>query len=100
MTTGITTFDLTDRFGSTRLARITGGLYLAFIVTSVLADVLGHIGRGNARQIYGTMTTSAALSRAGLVIALLSAFLFLMAAWACTSCCGRSTKTSPCSSCC
>ena len=26
--------------------RITGALYLAFIVTSVLADALGHIGVG------------------------------------------------------
>ena len=48
--TRITTFDITDKVGTTALARITGGLYLAFIVTSVLADVLGNIGLGNAEQ--------------------------------------------------
>lgn len=79
--TRITTFDITDRVGATALARITGGLYLAFIVTSVLADLLAHIGLGNAEQIYGSITTAGWSFRLGLVVAFVSSFLFLMAAW-------------------
>lgn len=77
----ITTFEITDRVGVSGLARITGGLYLAFIVTSVLADMLGHIGLGDARQIYGAISTSEWSFRLGLVVAFVSASLFLMAAW-------------------
>ena len=79
--TRITTFEVTDRVGATGLARITGGLYLAFIATSVLANALGHIGLGDAQQIYGAITMTEGSFRLGLVIAFVSAFLFLMAAW-------------------
>jgi len=34
-----------------KMARITGGFYLAFILASVLADTLGHIGLGDAEQV-------------------------------------------------
>jgi Domain of unknown function (DUF4386) len=64
-----------------KLARITGGLYLGFILTSVLADLLAHIGMGDAQQVYQAIVTNVSSFRLGLVIALLSAFLFLMAAW-------------------
>jgi len=64
-----------------KMARITGGFYLAFILASVLADTLGHIGLGDAEQVYQAIATNAWSFRLGLVIALLSAFLFLMAAW-------------------
>jgi hypothetical protein len=64
-----------------RMARITGGLYLAFILASVLADRVGHIGLGDAEQLYGAITTDLGQFRFGLVVALMSAFLFLMAAW-------------------
>lgn len=64
-----------------RLARITGGFYLAFILASVLADVLGHIGIGTAEQTYQAITTHVASFRLGLVIAFVSTFLFFMAAW-------------------
>ncbi len=74
-------FEIADRVGTTTLARVTGGLYLAFIMTSVIADSLGHIGMGNAEQIYDAITTSPASFRLGLVAAFVSAFLFLMAAW-------------------
>jgi hypothetical protein len=74
-------FEITDRFAPRTVARVTGGLYLAFMVTSVLADVLGHIGLGDADQIYGSITTNPGPFRAGLAIAFVSAFLFLMAAW-------------------
>jgi hypothetical protein len=64
-----------------KVARIAGGFYLAFILASVLADLLGHIGLGNARQIYQAITTNTSSFRLGLVVALLSAFLFLASAW-------------------
>jgi hypothetical protein len=64
-----------------RMARITGGFYLAFILTSVLADTLGRIGLGTAEGIYQAIATNVWSFRLGLVAALLSAFLFLMAAW-------------------
>lgn len=70
-------FDLPRR----TMARIAGGFYLAFIVASVLADVVGHIGISKAPQLYQTITASLTSFRVGLVIAYLSAFLFLMAAW-------------------
>jgi hypothetical protein len=64
-----------------RVARITGGFYLGFILASVLADRLGHIGLGDADQVYQAIGTNAGSFRLGLVVALISAFLFLMAAW-------------------
>ena len=33
-----------------KVARIAGGCYLAFILASVLADRLGHIGLGSAEE--------------------------------------------------
>ncbi len=64
-----------------RMARITGGFYLAYIVASVLATMLGQIGLGTAPQVYQAMVTNEASFRLGLVIALTSGFLFLMVAW-------------------
>jgi len=64
-----------------KVARITGGLYLGFILASVFADLFGHIGIGEAQQVYQTIVTDLASFRLGLVIAFLSAFLFLMSAW-------------------
>ena len=63
------------------VARVTGACYLGFIVASVLADQLGHIGLGDAQQVYGAIDTNAGSFRLGLVVALVSAFLFLLAAW-------------------
>ena len=74
-------FEISERIGHTTLARITGGVYLAFMVASVGANALGHIGLGDAQQIYGAITTSGWAFRLGLVVAFVSAFLFLMAAW-------------------
>lgn len=73
--------EITDRLTRPTLARITGGLYLAYMVASVLADAQGNIGLGNAQQILDSMTGSPQSFRLGLVFAFLSAFLFLMAAW-------------------
>jgi len=64
-----------------RLARVTGGFYLAFILASVLADVLGRIGIGTAEQTYQAITLHLASFRLGLVAAFVSALLFLLAAW-------------------
>ncbi len=74
-------FEITDRIPKPTLARITGGAYLLFIVTSVLADALGHIGLGDAQQVYGSLTTDAGSFRVALVTAFASTFFFLMAAW-------------------
>jgi hypothetical protein len=72
---------ITDYLARDKVARITGGFYLAYILASVLADMLGHIGRGTAQQLYQAIVTNEALFRLGLVIALITGFLFLMAAW-------------------
>lgn len=64
-----------------RLARITGGLYLAFVLAMFLADVFGHIGIGGVELTYQALTTDSAQFAVGLVFGLLSAFLFVMAAW-------------------
>ena len=74
-------FEITDRVSSATLARMTGGVYLAFMVASVLANALGHIGLGDAQQIYGSITADLGSFRLGLVAAFVSSFLFLMAAW-------------------
>ena len=71
----------TDHLTQNKIARITGGLYLGFILTSVLADLLGHIGIGEAQQVYQATVSTAISFRLGLVIALVSAFLFLVTAW-------------------
>ena len=71
----------TDHLTLDKLARITGGLYLGFILTSVLADLLAHIGLGDAQQVYQAIVMNVSSFRLGLVIALISAFLFLMTAW-------------------
>jgi len=63
------------------LARITGGVYLAYIMASVLAGVLGSIGLGTVPQISEAILTDPGSFRLGLVIALISGCLFLVVAW-------------------
>jgi hypothetical protein len=70
-----------DHLPPGKVARITGGFYLGFILASVLADMLGHIGLGTAQQVYQAIVTNALSFRLGLVVAFISAFLFLAAAW-------------------
>ena len=62
------------------LARITGGLYLAFVVALTIADRLGF-GVGDNDLAQETLTTHTSRFAVGLVFGLLSAFLFVMAAW-------------------
>jgi hypothetical protein len=64
-----------------KVARIAGGFYIAFVLASVLAGLLGHIGMGGADEVYRSLVTNAWHFRLALVVALVSAFLFLMAAW-------------------
>lgn len=64
-----------------RVARITGGLYVTYIVASVLATVLGQIGLGTPPQVYQAIVTNEGSFRLGLVVALTTGFLFLMVAW-------------------
>lgn len=61
------------------LARITGGLYLAFIGALVLADVFG-LGVGDTEIALDAVTDTSRFA-VGLVFGLLSALLFVMAAW-------------------
>ena len=63
------------------LARITGGLYLAFVLALILADVFAHIGVGDVDLAFEALTTDSTQFTVGLTFALLSAFLFVMAAW-------------------
>jgi hypothetical protein len=64
-----------------RMARIAGGFYLAYFAASVLALLLGQIGPGSPTQVYEAITSNLASFRLGLVVALISGFLFLVAAW-------------------
>jgi hypothetical protein len=70
-----------DHMAPGRIARIAGGLYLAYILAMVFADVLGHIGRGTSEQMYQAIVANDGSFRLGLVVGLISAFLFLMTAW-------------------
>src|SRR5665648_210613 len=73
--------NITDHLALDKVARITGGFYLAYILASVLADVLGHIGLGTAQQVHQAIAGNEGSFRLGLVIALITGFLFLIAAW-------------------
>jgi hypothetical protein len=63
------------------VARITGGLYVAYISASLLAMALGQIGPGSAPQVYQAILASEGAFRLGLVVALITGFLFLVVAW-------------------
>jgi hypothetical protein len=73
--------EFSGRVAIGRVARITGGAYVAFIATSYLADVLSHIGLGEAADVYQALNADAGQFRLALVVALISAFLFLVTAW-------------------
>lgn len=64
-----------------KMARFTGGLYLAYILASILATALGQIGLGQAPQVYQAIVTNEGSFRLGLVVALTTGFLFLVVAW-------------------
>lgn len=62
-------------------ARLTGATYLGFILTSIAADAIAHIGLGDTAQVYGTLATNPGSFRLGLSVAFASTLLFLLAAW-------------------
>jgi uncharacterized membrane protein YozB (DUF420 family) len=73
--------NVTDHLTQSKVARITGGFFIAYIVASVLATMLGQIGLGDAQQVHQAIVTNEASFRLGLVIALMTGFLFLVTAW-------------------
>jgi hypothetical protein len=73
--------DFTHHGSRVALARLTGGLYLAYIAASILADRLGHIGLGSVQQVYEATLKVGLSFRAGLLVALVSALLFALVAW-------------------
>jgi hypothetical protein len=73
--------DITGWLAHSRIARITGGLYLTYIVVTVLADLLGHIGLGAAQAVSQAIVANPFSFRLGLVVAFIAAFLFLLTAW-------------------
>jgi hypothetical protein len=72
---------LLDRLGPGMIARITGGIYLTYVLASVLAGVLGQIGLGDAQQVQEAILTNPGSFRVGLVLALLTGLLFVLTAW-------------------
>jgi hypothetical protein len=72
--------NITDHLAQDKVARFTGGFYLAYILASVLANTLGHIGLGTAQQVSQAIVTNEGSFRLGLVIALITGFLFLVTA--------------------
>ncbi|HET6351797.1 MAG TPA: DUF4386 domain-containing protein [Coriobacteriia bacterium] len=64
-----------------RLARLTGGVYLLYIVTMVLADVFGKIGRSTAQELAAAVALGDLSFRTGLVFSLVSGLLFALVAW-------------------
>jgi Domain of unknown function (DUF4386) len=70
-----------DHIALDKVARITGGFYLAYILASVLGTMLANIGMGDASQVYQAIVTNEGSFRLGLVVALTTGFLFLATAW-------------------
>ncbi|WP_062310378.1 DUF4386 domain-containing protein [Demequina rhizosphaerae] len=64
------------------IARTAGALYLSFILASFLADQIGRIGLSNEDALADLIATAEMRFRVGLVFALVSQLLFLLAAWA------------------
>jgi hypothetical protein len=72
---------IVDDMAPRTVARVTGGFYLAFVLASVLAGLVGHVGMGGTEDVYESIVASPWSFRLALVIAYLSAFFFLVAAW-------------------
>jgi hypothetical protein len=64
------------------MARLAGLLYLLYIATSIVADLLGHFVFPPAPETLARMATHESLFRAGFLTSLFSYVLFLGAAWA------------------
>ena len=75
-------FEITGRRSLPSVARLAGGLYVLYMAASVLANAFGNIGLGDAHQILSAITADPLSFRLGLLVAFVSAFLFLATAWA------------------
>jgi hypothetical protein len=65
-----------------KTARTAGFFYLMYLITTILADLFGHLGFGDAAKIVNTMLAQEWSFRLGFVMNLLGALFFLLAAWA------------------
>jgi hypothetical protein len=65
-----------------KIARIAGGLYLLYVVTSIVADIFGKFVFSDAFETVNNIMTNDSSFRIGFVISLFSAAIFLFAAWA------------------
>lgn len=74
-------FEMLKPSSATTFARLTGAMYLMFILASVVADTLGHVGLGSPSQIYTSITTSLSEFRVALALGFASTLFFLVAAW-------------------
>lgn len=74
--------DAINDWSRNKTARIAGFFYLLYIVASIIADQLGHLGFGDAAAIINTIIANGMRFRVSFVIGLFSAALFLLAAWA------------------
>lgn len=72
---------ITNDLAKGKVARITGAFYLAYILASVLATMLGQIGLGDAQQVHQAMVSNEGSFRLALVVALATGVLFLVTAW-------------------
>jgi hypothetical protein len=72
----------TGRWSRDVVARWAGGLYLAYILATVLASLVGRIGLSDERTLRATISGDEGMFRVGLVAALASALLFVLTAWA------------------
>lgn len=73
--------DFTEQRSRVRFARLVGGTYLLYIVTMVLADVFGNIGRSGVSELAVAAAVGDPSFRVGLVFTLVSALLFALVAW-------------------
>ena len=73
--------DFTEQGSRKKFARLVGGTYLLYIVTMVLADVFGNIGRSSVPELAAATSAGDLSFRVGLVFALVSALLFVLIAW-------------------
>jgi hypothetical protein len=73
--------DFTNHETRVKLARLTGAAYVTYIVTMILADVFGHIGRSTTAELAAAVLAGGLSFRTGIVFTLVSALLFALVAW-------------------
>ena len=67
--------------GLSKNAGIAGFMYLMFIITTILADILGNIGFGDVTTIANTIISNNFQFQLSFIFSLFSAVFFLLAAW-------------------